>query len=538
MRDKESDGRIYTIVIADDEEELRKAIIRKIEWEKIGFRIVGEAENGIEALELVEREEPDLLLSDIRMPFVSGIELARQVREIRPNIQIAFLSGYDEFSYAQQAIQYNIISYMLKPITMADLTAELQKIKHKIDMIFEEFEARKQIHTEVQEFVLPLLLDSYGKAGDSIREEQLQNQALFCGLIRSRENALQYTVLAVNVENKEGVNCTGVELTHSIDMILKKYVGFCSFYMEGRIISLLLATKGAFEKYLHIIVGDIVQSMERILGMNCHIGVSRSEEHLTECHKAYHDAMRALGYSHPGEKSSIHYIGDEERAAALDMVKVQDMMAELENQIRSGSEEELRICVKKIFRSMDSEPDLVMQKFFMMQMFSSVFRIVYAVTNDTALMQKMKLLDGSYQEMKEQFFSICTEARELVNAGKKKSSQILCEQTVRIIEKEYGNPDLSLVGVSARINVSPNYLSALMKKEAGMSFVDLLTKKRIETARELVTGSAMKVREIAEKCGYNDQHYFSYCFKKYCGISPNTMRQQNGNGAGAGGEGV
>lgn len=94
---------MYTIVVADDEEELRRAIIRKIDWESTGFRVVGEAENGIEALELVERMEPDLLLTDIRMPFVSGIELARQVREVRPTTQIAFLSGFDEFSYAQQA---------------------------------------------------------------------------------------------------------------------------------------------------------------------------------------------------------------------------------------------------------------------------------------------------------------------------------------------------------------------------------------------------------------------------------------------------
>lgn len=122
---------MYTIVVADDEEELRRAIIRKIDWESIGFRVVGEAENGIEALELVEREEPDLLLTDIRMPFVSGIELARQVREVRPTTQIAFLSGFDEFSYAQQAIQYNIISYMLKPITMTDLTEELKKINKR-----------------------------------------------------------------------------------------------------------------------------------------------------------------------------------------------------------------------------------------------------------------------------------------------------------------------------------------------------------------------------------------------------------------------
>ena len=168
---------MYTVVVADDEEELRKAIIRKVDWESIGFQVIGEAENGIEALELVEKKEPDLLLTDIRMPFVSGIELARQVREIRPTTQIAFLSGFDEFSYAQQAIQYNIISYLLKPISMRDLTEELKNIKKKIDHIFEEFDLRKQEKTYIHEFVLPLLLDSYGKPDHPHREEQLLEQA-------------------------------------------------------------------------------------------------------------------------------------------------------------------------------------------------------------------------------------------------------------------------------------------------------------------------------------------------------------------------
>ena len=127
---------MYTVVVADDEEELRKALIRKVDWESIGFSVVGEAENGAEALELVAKYEPALLLTDIRMPFVSGIELARQVREVRPATQIAFLSGYDDFTYAQQAIQYNIISYMLKPISAAELTEELEKIRKKIDEKF------------------------------------------------------------------------------------------------------------------------------------------------------------------------------------------------------------------------------------------------------------------------------------------------------------------------------------------------------------------------------------------------------------------
>ena len=459
---------MYTIVVADDEEELRRAIIRKIDWESIGFQVVGEAENGIEALELVERMEPDLLLTDIRMPFVSGIELARQVREVRPTTQIAFLSGFDEFSYAQQAIQYNIISYMLKPITMA--------------------------------------------VGN--------------GFLKDRNNAFQYAVLAITVEDTNGKNRTRPELVHSVDMILQKYMKHYSFAMDGRIIAVLAATTSTFDRYLHIAVGEMVQSTERILKMHCHIGVSRIREHLGECHEAYRGAMSALGYCTPGE-SGIHYIADEERDNTMDMELAAECVTQMENLIRGGSREELENYLKDVFGKLEVQQDAALKcKFLIFRMSSALIRIAYTVTEDSALLQRFAMLEGPIRESRDRFTALCLEVWELVNAGKKKSSQILCEKAMQIIDKEYGDPSLSLVGVSNSIHVSPNYLSALIKKETGSSFVDLLTKKRIETARELVLGSSMKMREIAERCGYSDQHYFSYCFKKYCGVSPNAMRQE------------
>lgn len=130
---------LYTVVVADDEDELREAVCTMIPWQELGFRLAGSASNGLDALQLVEQHEPDLLLTDIRMPFISGIELARQVREVRPATNIAFLSGYDDFEYAKQAIQYNIISYMLKPLTVQGLREELQAIREKIDAQFALF---------------------------------------------------------------------------------------------------------------------------------------------------------------------------------------------------------------------------------------------------------------------------------------------------------------------------------------------------------------------------------------------------------------
>ena len=517
---------MYTIVVADDEEELRRAIIRKIDWESIGFRVVGEAENGIEALELVERMEPDLLLTDIRMPFVSGIELARQVREVRPTTQIAFLSGFDEFSYAQQAIQYNIISYMLKPITMTDLTEELKKIKAKIDGIFAEFDARNHENPNLQQFFLPLLLDDYVNFDSEEREELLIEQAIQNGFLKDRNNSFQYAVIAFTVEDEEGRNQTRPELVHSVDMILQKYIKHYSFAMDGRIITVLAATTATFDRYLHIAVGEMVQSTERILKKHCHIGVSRIRERLGECHEAYRGAMSALGYCKQGE-SSIHYIADEERDNSMDMEQASEYVAQMENLIRGGSREELETYLKDIFEKTETEQDAQLKcKFIIFRMSSALIRIAYTVTDDTALLQRCAMLEGPVRESKERFMALCLEVWELVNAGKKKSSQILCEKAMQIIERDYGDQSLSLVGVSNSIHVSPNYLSALIKKETGASFVDLLTKKRIETARELVLGSSMKMREIAERCGYGDQHYFSYCFKKYCGISPNAMRQE------------
>ena len=119
---------MYTVIVADDEQEIRRSLIRKVDWGSVGFQVIGEAENGAEALELTEKLEPDLLLTDIRMPFISGIELARQVREIRPATQIAFLSGFDDFSYAREAVRLQVKDYLLKPIRRTELEEILEEV--------------------------------------------------------------------------------------------------------------------------------------------------------------------------------------------------------------------------------------------------------------------------------------------------------------------------------------------------------------------------------------------------------------------------
>lgn len=123
----------YTVLVVEDEYDQRRAVIERVDWAAAGFQVIGEAENGVEALELLETLEPDLILTDIKMPMISGLELAERVREIRPVTQMVILSGYDSFEYARKAINYNIISYLLKPISSKELSEELFNIKKRMD---------------------------------------------------------------------------------------------------------------------------------------------------------------------------------------------------------------------------------------------------------------------------------------------------------------------------------------------------------------------------------------------------------------------
>ena len=414
---------MYTIVVADDEEELRKAIIRKIDWAAIGFQVVGEAENGIEALELVERKAPDLLLTDIRMPFISGLELARQVREIRPSTQIVFLSGYDDFSYAQEAIRYNIISYLLKPISMDELTENLHQIKEKLDRIFAEFAERRKAAGGLSEFLLPLLLSGSAGASGEGREARLRAEAVSRHFLGPENCNIHYVVLSVSLWNQGGENCTTYNHVHAVDGILKKYVKTAVFFLEDHITAVLAATPSGFDKYLHIVTDELTQSISRILGLSACIGVGETEEMLGALSASYQASMKALAHA-------------EQTGAGGGICYIQDMRAE----------------------------------------------------------------------------------------EKTKSSADICDRALSYIGTHYMDADLSLVMVSAGIGISPNYLSAQIKKRTGTSFIDYLTERRMEAAKKLLLDTPMKIREIAEACGYSDQHYFSYCFKKYEGKSPNQLR--------------
>ncbi|HIY21967.1 MAG TPA: response regulator [Candidatus Flavonifractor merdigallinarum] len=412
---------LYTVIVADDEDELREAVCTMIPWEELGFRLAGSAGNGLDALQLVEKYEPDLLLTDIRMPFISGIELARQVREVRPATNIAFLSGYDDFAYAQQAIQYNIISYMLKPLTIEGLGKELRAIRQKIDAQYALFRKSGPVGGEQKvraAGVMPLVLDGYAEPEP---EAQLEAYAREVGLLRDVEDRPCYTVMVSTLLSREGANRTTPSFAASIDRLAAKYLRSVSFFSGGKVVTVLLGNPSDFEEYLHILADELPQMARRALDGRCHMGISRMVRSLASLHGAYREAVEALRQGeHSGEGAQF----------------VRDL------------------------------------------------------------------------------------------APTAQGGELLCQRALELLDQRYMDADLSLVSLSGMLDVSPNHLSACIKKYAGDTFINILIRRRMEAGRELVTGTELKLQEISRRCGYTDQHYFSYCFKKYCGESPNAMRRR------------
>ena len=389
----------YTVVVADDEQELREAVCSMIRWEEIGFRLVGSAGNGLDALQLVEQLQPDLLLTDIQMPFITGTELAKSVRELQPLISIAFLSGYDDFEYAQRAIENRVISYLLKPISVAELTAALREIHVKMERHFQELRP-VDVHISKHLTTASLLLDPYAQYSGEDAERLL----LESGMVFTRP----YDIAVFSIRLHQG----------------------CSFASGGRILSLVISENG----FVHIgaALDELYYACRRVLDENCVLGISRFFSDLRYCTEACREAVEV-----------------QQKATEPGIFRYEDLIVHSEA----------------------------------------------AASNSSV-----------------------SPAGEGVRS--------LCQQAMKIIAAEYWDEALSLSSVSERLHVNPNYLSANMKKYAGDTFINLLIRERMEQALRLLQQSGgMKIAEIAAACGYSDQHYFSYCFKKYHGTSPAKMRR-------------
>ena len=502
---------LYTIVVADDEVELREAMCSMIDWPSIGFQLVGSAGNGLDALQLVEQLQPDLLLTDIAMPFITGTELARQVREVQPLIQVAFLSGYDNFEYAQSAIEHQVISYLLKPISMAELTVALLDIHRKMDARFRELmpvEGRISRHTTVAS----LLLDSRAEYPD---EETVYQQLLQAGFRFGKPYS--FAVLSLS----------GGAVPHSggqtVEKVLSRQFVCCSIVSGNRILSLVISDSGF--SGLHPVLDELLYVCRRLISDSCTIGVSRIYSDLRSCSAACREAIDAEMLA---SESGIFYIGSLQDPAKNRVSPSEtDTVSSL---LYSGDQQRMQQILSE--RLSNARSDLSVLELFLSVRNALLETVpketVASLSSECGLSDPLGLLASDPKAFRIRTHEFCMNGQALLRSNRSEGVQYLCGQALRIIEQNYSQENLSLNSVSEQLHVSPNYLSANMKRYAGDTFINLLIKKRMESAKDLIRIGSMKIAEVAERCGYSDQHYFSYCFKKYYGVSPARMRRGEG----------
>lgn len=531
---------MYQVVIADDEQNIREAIVMQVEWEKLGFQIVGQAENGAEALELVGRLVPDILITDIKMPFISGIELAKQVRQSHPGIDIVFLTGYDDFEYTKQAIKYNAVDYWLKPISIEDITLELSNLRIKLDQKWEKLKSEKLGLSNLYQnkrlakdnFLVSLVLDKkpFSKIEASIR---LMGPDFF--------NASTYEPLLTNPGNFQmfSIDIACEDKSRYIDSsrniaenLLQQYLAGETFVYDEKIHVLVTDTAQNISRYLGLLHKDILQSILRILGVPASIGVSNSYHNLDLSYMAYREAAGALHYT-DGAEVQIVFINDIEKDSELKLGFLNNIISVLDEKIKLTTPKEVGDYIKEVFAEF-KEKKLSRSDFnvCVLEMISLVYRAARSMIAESGFTST--LVDGlffnnSYEEIELQLQEMCVCACVNITGQRQKNADIIAAKAMDMIQTQFSDSGLSLNVLSEQLHCSSNYLSALIKKIHGESFINLLTKRRMEYARDQLLCSNSKIFEIAVASGYVDQHYFSYCFKKYYGVSPNKIRESAAN---------
>ena len=398
---------MWKLVIADDEPKIRRGIENILNWSEFGIEIVGQAEDGEIALEIIKENRPDIILLDINMPFLNGLDLLQKLKEIGNNGIVIIISGYDDFSYAQKALQFNVFDYILKPVSKKNIEEIIIKVTNK--------------------------LIEKGKENNYL--EWVKRQ------LAENKEVLQKTFFSEWFNNKL-----------SDEQVLKE---MSFFDIE-------------FGRNIGIMVIKIVEKL------NVEVSVRNWSVELLEFAIAniLNDGFKDL---------ELKYIFNDDKKNIILVSKINDMgwWISIAKKIQ-----------KEIYKYLKCNV-LIEQ--------ASVFNDVFKIKDEY-----MKIMNS-------------------VNEKKKCSSMVLL--AIKYIEDNYYSNELSINYISNKLEVTSSYLSKLLKKETGLSFIDCLTKIRIEKAMYIMEDPAVKIYDVAELVGYSNQHYFCRAFKKVVGVSPTEYKR-------------
>lgn len=528
---------LYKVLLVDDEPEVIEAVIRKMDWEGLGFQVTGYAQNGEEALELAEANVPDVVMTDIKMPFMDGLELSRRLKETYGEIKVIIFSGFDEFEYAREAIKLEVEEYILKPIKLNELSDIFRKMKETLDR---ERSEKMNLHKlkEYYQKSLPMMQDQFYIAllegrieGEQIenfkRNYQIELEAPFYAV-----SVIQFQMAAEakGTMEKELMQFSMKRLT---DESLENMYSFKGFlYFDQIVYITMLEDKTQIKRYTDT-MDRVCKTANRIFKMNATAGIGSVCESLDALSESYADAKNAVFFGESRGSNQAVYIDYIQPGNVKNVDWSEKAISSIIREIRVGDKESLETKIDElIYELQEIKAPVAQFKIILMELSTELYKMTCAYEIDASEIfgedidvYRVVSHFTTLESIKLWLLESCLKIRKSVSRERKNSAKILIDKAVVYLEENYKDSSLSVEKICSVLNVSAAYFCTIFKKETGKTFLNYLTDLRMEKAVKLLEETEEKTYVISEMTGYTEPNYFSYVFKKKYGMSPSKYRK-------------
>lgn len=528
----------YSVLLVDDEEEVFRVIMKKIDWESMGFRIAGYARNGVEALEMAEELSVDIVMTDIKMPYMDGLTLCRKLKELYENIKVIIFSGFDEFEYAREAIKIEAEEYILKPINANELREVFGRIRGNLDRELDEKRSIDKLTSYYMES-LPVLQENFFTSliDRRIPEDEIERYAksyqikltgpyyVATVLHISTANAAEGTppidpfLLAVSVKK-----LTEEQLAGKWDSRVVTYLG-------DTIVVTQLPGEDAITRFTDT-MDKICKMAKRVCGVRVTAGIGQVCNAAGLLPLSYQGAKNAVSYRVLYGNTRAINISEMDPQESADMPWEEPYIQKIFKKIKMGEAQPLSEAIRE-FTDVLAKSRMSLQKYqiLIMELITEIFRFgannqmnlddVFGENQDIYT-QVMQL--ESPQALGEWLDDNCMKMQKQVLHERQDTTKSFVENAIEYVGGHYADCDLSIETVCGCLNVSAAYFSTIFKRETGKTFINYLTDYRMEKAMDLLLTQNEKTYIIAGKVGYSDPNYFSYVFKKQFGMSPSKYK--------------
>jgi two-component system response regulator YesN len=481
------------------------------------------------ALPLLQTARPDVLITDIRMPFMDGLQLCKIVRERMPWVKIIILSGHDEFEYAQKAIELGVTEYLLKPVTVQNLHSVLRKIAAQLDQERKEQEHLRKLQDDVEEnraalrerLLLKLVVGAISST-DAIERGQLLGLDIV---------ARCYLVVIIKIELADRSEQFDYAEYQQAQHILTGLVEHNPdvFVLKKGWDELILIMKGNTPEYLEEEKDLLLERIKREVKQPPYqliIGVGTLKKRIVEIYRSFIEAV-ASTQQVADEKAGPNHTTDKAELLKLDKSAVDDY---LRCGVKEKFDEFFDAYIKPLHET--AIESYLIKNYMFVDVVLATAKLVNELGGDVdKIIPELDSIETvlanikTTEQLREQARKILIgalafrDSRTSYHAG-------MIQQAKEYIDRRYMYPDLSLNQVAAQVNLSPSYFSVVFGQATGQTFKEYLTEIRIKRAKELLRMTTQAAADISYQVGYSDPHYFSYVFRKNTGLSPTQFRLQ------------